>query len=113
MFASEINRRKNETVERWGCNESVWLSRGKHITRANGVTLQISSGTRTASKKPGDGKMDDINFVGIRDKNNLAGGGGYFLRDAMNFKIIGMTRMNDRNSLLLELSFNFYKHLSN
>ena len=76
MFASEINRRKNETVERWGCNESVWLSRAKNITRANGVTLQISSGTRNASKKPGDWKMDDINFhVGMRDKNSLAGGG--------------------------------------
>lgn len=32
------------------------------FTRANGVTLQISSGTRNASKKLGDGKMDDINF---------------------------------------------------
>lgn len=46
------------------------------FTRANGVTLQISSGTRNASKKLGDGKMDDINFhVAMRNKNSLAGAG--------------------------------------
>lgn len=72
MFASEINRRKNETVERWGCNERVWLIRGKNITRANGCHPSNKLGTRNASKKPRDGKMDEINFhVGMRDKNSL------------------------------------------
>ena len=56
MFASEINLRKNETVERWGCNKIVWLSRDKNIARANGVTLQISSGTRNASNYRETGK---------------------------------------------------------
>ena len=78
MFASEINRRKNETVERWGCNERVWLIRGKSITRANSVTLQISLGLGMRAKnRPRDGKMDEINFhVGMRDKNSLAVGEG-------------------------------------